>query len=261
MVVIKKQINILWTGGMDSTFRLIKLIIIFKKVVQPYYIIDVRRKSTIFELKAMDEIRKELISKYPYTEQQLLQTKMCLLEEIPHDEEINSSYTRLAKIESIGIQYEWLSRFCKYKKINEMELSLETAIYDKDNRTRKLLGKDLKELVSDTGVSYKLSDDAKGKDKYNIYGRFTFPAFDLTKSQKYKYSIENNFDEIIRLTWFCHTPTKKSKPCGKCHPCMAVYREGLAWRLPFCSKIRFRIWPMLRAIKRFINQNVKYILE
>ena len=33
----KKKINIFWTGGYDSTFRLCYLLIMEKKIVQPYY--------------------------------------------------------------------------------------------------------------------------------------------------------------------------------------------------------------------------------
>jgi len=35
-----EPINLFWTGGWDSTFRLIQLVFVNKKTVHPYYIID-----------------------------------------------------------------------------------------------------------------------------------------------------------------------------------------------------------------------------
>ena len=248
-----QAINILWTGGMDSTFRLAQLLFIYKKNVQPYYIIDEERFSTQYELRAMEAIKKRCIQKDPENEKRILPTIFHDLKNIPADKEISDSYQRLVKIESIGIQYQWLARFCKFMQITDMELSLETAIFDKDNRTRKLLGEHLKEIESDTGKTFRLSESAKGLDKFAIYGYFTFPAYDFTKADKYEYSVKYKFDDVIRLTWFCHMPTKWGKPCGKCHPCRAAYREGLKWRLPFSAKIRYHTWPFLRKITKAVN--------
>ena len=52
------KINLLWTGGWDSTYRLLEILLIEKKVVQTYYLIDQTRLSHELEMKRMDEIRK-----------------------------------------------------------------------------------------------------------------------------------------------------------------------------------------------------------
>lgn len=248
-----QAVNILWTGGMDSTFRLAQLIFIYKKKVQPYYIIDEDRFSTQHELRAMKKITKLCIQKDLENEKRILPTIFYELKNIPSDKEISVSYKRLVKIENIGIQYDWLARFCKFQGIKNMELSLETAIFDKDNRTRKLLGEHLEEIESETGKTFRLSKNAKGLDKFKIYGWFTFPAYNFTKADKYEYSINYGFDDVIRLTWFCHMPTKTGKPCGKCHPCRAAYREGLKWRLPFSAKLRYHTWPFLRRVTKLMG--------
>ena len=51
--------KILWTGGWDSTFRVIEL---SRKnvVIQPIYVLDSGRKSTDYELKAIDKIIQDL---------------------------------------------------------------------------------------------------------------------------------------------------------------------------------------------------------
>lgn len=49
----KKSVNLFWTGGWHSTFRLIQLVLLHQKVVQPYYLIDHYKKSTLFKTCAM----------------------------------------------------------------------------------------------------------------------------------------------------------------------------------------------------------------
>jgi len=249
----KRPVKLFWTGGWDSTFRLIQLTVIYGRIVQPYYILDPGRNSTLFEIKAMTKIKEMLFLKYPQIKKLILPTHYADLTGIPVVEEISQSYMRLTKIETIGIQYEWLARFCATKNITDMEISNETAIYDADNRTRKLLGDDLDRIEITDEVYYKLNDKAKGKDVYNIYGCYKFPVFDFTKQDMYNLSLEMGFDDVMNLTWFCHMPTRFSKPCGKCHPCRVVYREGLKWRLPFVAKMRYHTWPTLRIIARFLR--------
>ncbi len=52
--VIDFMKNVLWTGGWDSTFRVLELVIMKKEMVQPHYILDEDRASTQKELHAYD---------------------------------------------------------------------------------------------------------------------------------------------------------------------------------------------------------------
>ena len=49
----KQTINVLWTGGLDSTCRVAQLSQMDNITIQPYYIVDPGRKSVEYELKAM----------------------------------------------------------------------------------------------------------------------------------------------------------------------------------------------------------------
>ena len=60
-----QPINLFWTGGMDSTFRLIQLTVVYNKVVQPYYIIDPNRNSILFEIPGNGIHFKHFIFKIP----------------------------------------------------------------------------------------------------------------------------------------------------------------------------------------------------
>ena len=50
--------TLLWTGGWDSTFRLLYHVLIDKQPVQPIYFINPDRQSLREELKSMALIRK-----------------------------------------------------------------------------------------------------------------------------------------------------------------------------------------------------------
>ena len=60
-------VNIFWTGGLDSTLRVLKLIVVLKKKVRPHHIIDPYRKSRFEELKAIENVKSAIFKRFPYT--------------------------------------------------------------------------------------------------------------------------------------------------------------------------------------------------
>lgn len=157
----------------------------------------------------MTKIKDALVNKRPEIKNLILPTIIKELNEIKYDKAIAESYHRLTEVETIGIQYKWLVLFCADEEINGMEISNETAICDEDNRTRRLMGDDLDKIESEYGVYYKLNERAKETDMYKVYGNFNFPVFDFTKQEMFEYSKKFGFDDVMKLSWFCHTPTKK----------------------------------------------------
>src|SRR5688572_7249740 len=117
MFTMEKPINLLWTSGWDSTFRLLELLLVHKRYIQPYYVIDRTRKSLEFELKAMEKIKSLVFKKDPQTKRLLQSTVFKELPEIKPNIIISEQYKRLAAIEHLGIQYEWLPRFAEEMKI------------------------------------------------------------------------------------------------------------------------------------------------
>jgi hypothetical protein len=55
----KTVVNILWTGGWDSTFRMLQLST-KDIIIQPFYIIDDNRVSRNFELNAIRTITEDI---------------------------------------------------------------------------------------------------------------------------------------------------------------------------------------------------------
>ena len=53
-------VNLLWTGGWDSTFRLLQLLLLHRVAVAPHYLEDPTRASTQIELETMARIADQL---------------------------------------------------------------------------------------------------------------------------------------------------------------------------------------------------------
>jgi len=86
-------IPLLWTGGWDSTFRLLQLVIEKGCLVEPYYILNPKRKSLQNELKAMDNIRNTIEHKYPNKQNHILCTNYISLYDMPDDKEIKKAFS------------------------------------------------------------------------------------------------------------------------------------------------------------------------
>lgn len=104
---MKKQItNILWTGGWDSTYRIVQLSFL-DIAIQPIYVIDPGRGSIDYELKSMNRIVLEL-QKRKGTHARFLPILAYNLSDIPKNDEVSIAYETIRESVKIGSQYEWL---------------------------------------------------------------------------------------------------------------------------------------------------------
>ncbi len=227
-----RHINLLWTGGWDSTFQLLQLLIIERCEVTPYYIIDYDRKSTKAELNAMELIQKQIVEQHSFTKEFLQPLQFFNIDDIPQNEAITKAYEAIQNENFIGHQYEWLARFCEFKGISELQLCIF-----KDGRVDAAIA-DFKTFNQDEPDIFYIDKEHKGKREYTLFKYFTFPILNLSKHKIKIITQTQNLSDIMALTWFCHRPTKNMKPCGKCHPCLYTAKEGLGSRIPLKSRIR-----------------------
>lgn len=229
---------LLWTGGWDSTFRLLSLAITERRTVQPYYVLDdpKLRPSVTAERDAMARIRKCLSECAPHAASLIAPTVECHLADIGPNREITHQFEHSLRSAFIGGQYEWLARFCVDRGITGLELSIH-----RDDRARELL----EDLVDESRMQ--LDPRHVGDPRYELFKYFRFPLFDKTKRQMREEAQAARFDELMKLTWFCHRPVN-GEPCGRCNPCIYTIEEGLADRVPLRGRIRYqlRVLPRLR---------------
>ena len=235
-----ESVNILWTGGWDSTFRVLQLST--KEVnIQPYYLRDNWRKS---EEKEIDNIAllTELIRALPTTICTFSELIIGDVSKIDKDEDIYKAFITLRQAfkkttnRQIGEQFEWLARFSK--SVGNLELSAEKGTRPAD-------------IINTYGATKKVNDDKIGmyyivdkenssNDIINFFGNFHLPLLDYTKLSMKKEAEDNGFIDIMNKTWFCYTPIA-DEPCGSCNPCFTTIEAGLEYRFSDAALRRYKL--------------------
>ncbi|XLS29149.1 7-cyano-7-deazaguanine synthase [Flavobacteriaceae bacterium M23B6Z8] len=255
----QKTIHVFWTGGWDSTFRILQLA---QKnvIIQPYYLKD-DRLSEQFELAAIDTITKliEQLSSTRCTIKSLITEQVSDLEE---DQAITQAYHRirndfmmLSDGNKLGSQYEWLAKFSK--DIANLELGIEK-------------GAKIIDIVTSFGGFERNFDKVKGafytveknssEDLKMIFGNYDFPLILITKAEMKKIAEKEGYGHIMDETWFCHKPITE-KPCGKCNPCVQTIEFGFEYRFTKDALQRYRIKKYLKILEEIIPFHIRFSIK
>lgn len=217
-----KIYNVLWTGGWDSTYRVIQLYRL-GVTIQPIYIIDHRRKSYPKELEAIEKVKKALPLRFPNSKCQIRPLITLNRKEISSDYFLKSIYRILKRKVNLGKQYYWLA--CVAKNYSNLELSLHSEDMDRFFFTEQLL-----QINDDvTGVNWKINPKKVDFFRRQLFSNMTFPLIDISKPEMKLIAEKDDFYDLMELTWFCHKSTEK--PCGNCNPCIQYVRDGFGFRL------------------------------
>lgn len=218
--------NILWTGGWDSTFRVLDLVLLKEQEVQPFYILDRDRKSTPLELETMNKIKAMIAEVKPGAEKLIKNHILIELNEIPEDPGFTSKYNKLLSVSFLGSQYDWLGRYAKNIGLDDLELCIH-----KDDKAEGFIKDDVRFVVDGNDGYYELTSPPKN-EALTIFEVYRFPLLSMTKVGMGEVARLNGFSHIMEETWFCFRPTKDRKPCGLCNPCKYTREEGLGRRVP-----------------------------
>ena len=229
--------NVLWTGGWDSTFRLLDLILIKGSKVKPYYIIASDRLSTGTEIRTMKNIKQVLFYNYPRTKSLLLPTKFREVCDIKPNALTTRSFEEIRRNNYfIGSQYEWLARFADESGISDIELSIH-----KDDKAHKTLEPFVTQSFEANRLYYRVKESLSNTSEYTLFKYFKFPIFNLSKLDIENIAKKSGFYDIMEYTWFCHNPRNNNSPCGICKPCMYTIEEGLGRRIPLTGHIMYHL--------------------
>jgi hypothetical protein len=219
---MEKVYNVLWTGGWDSTFRIIQLYRLDAKI-QPIYIIDHGRKSYPKELEAIEKITQELPLKFNGSKGEILPLLIFKRKDIPFNIYLKLIHKYLRKKESFGSQYYWLA--CVAKNYKGIEVS-----FHKEDLYRFFNKSQLLKMDDDiTGVNWKINPKKVDFFRRQLFVNMNFPLIEITKPEMKRISEEHNYFDLMELTWFCHKSLEK--PCGKCNPCKQYIRDGFGFRV------------------------------
>lgn len=221
------SVKLLWTGGWDSTFRLLQLLLRHRVPVTPYYLEDPTRPSTATEIATMARIAERLYERFPHTRELLHPLRRAAVADIEVDEDIASALREIRGRIFIGSQYAWLPAFCRREALDGMELGVHV-----DDKVQAVLRDCTMEFDHPAGFRSVRVDPARaGAAERLLFGRFTFPLFQVDKRDIERDALAAGWGELMEMTWFCHKPVH-GKPCGFCPPCVYTIEEGLARRVP-----------------------------
>lgn len=185
------------------------------------------------EILTMTKIIMSLKKDYPNWYANLRSTYYYSIAEISSVPSITHSFAKLKEKFNIGDQYEWISRFCKSQGISSMQLGLEKAA---SSKASSLLKGRVKPLSRSGETSFVLANELSEDDVIEVFRFYEFPLLETTKEEMYAISKECNFEHLMLMIWFCHTP-RFGKPCGICNPCVSTAKENLGFRIN--RRIRF----------------------
>jgi len=167
--------TVLWTGGSDSTFRVLDLVIRCKSVVQPVYVLDHNRRGTGYEINAMLHIRRTLGAKAPDAALRLLPTIYRDLDAIRSDPVVLERFAILGRRAPIGVQYRWLAEFAKQEGLDALELAVH-----RDDRAFVFLDGQTVGVPGSPGDVHSLRAD-NPDDALELFRPFRFPVLDWSK--------------------------------------------------------------------------------
>ena len=232
------RVDVLWTGGWDSTFRVLFLSMVEEREVRPHYVLDFGRKSSVRELMAISDVRREIEKIDENAARQIKELIVTPVTEISPIEEVSLAHGRLKNRAKLGDQYDWLSRYARQRNIENLELSVHVD----DKAYNFLQGK--VEQRDEGGWS--LRDDAKGD--IEIFSCFSFPLLEMSKIRMREEAKKLGFIHALEKSWFCHTP-HKGAPCGTCGPCIFTIEEGMEYRLPASALRAYKTRHIRNALK------------
>lgn len=229
----QKTSHVFWTGGQDSTFRLLQLLLTTEDLVQAHYIVR-HEGSTGNEIDTQNKIRRATIEKHPELRSRFLPTIYTNEDLIPKYTDIDQEIERIRKKVKVHEQLQILARYCRAFKIEQIDL-----IYERD-----LVVDEDKRVAHHFGVS-------------SAFQSFTNPLVHMTKRDCYLMAKDKGWDDLLLLSSFCRRPKKKDKPCGICGPCSDVLENGMGFRLPLIARMKAGIQLPFRQYyrKNYLNQN------
>lgn len=225
-------ISLLWTGGWDSTFRVLSLVLEQGATVQPWYVLDEERASTGTEIDTMLALRAAVAEQAPRGA--ILPTRYREKADIPPDAEATARFRRLTTRVPMGPQYRWLAWLAAAENLDGLELSVH-----REDRAHAALEPYVEPYATPVGASYRLVANPEEPDA-ELFRPFRFPLLDWTKPAMQEHAARAGYADLLERTWFCHSPVR-GRPCGLCGPCGFAIDEGVGRRVPLRRRVRRRL--------------------
>ena len=244
--------RIFWSGGWDSTFRILTLLSETDLAIQPYYVIDPERPSAAIELETIYFLRDQMQRYLGLDSSRLLPMETIAMDAIPEDAEVDCAHQELRKHGYVGLQYAWLARFARWQQLENIELSVERGI----NIYPHIEGK-IERTFHNDGTNYRLATEAY--PEATVFGPFLFPLIMRSSREIHAEAADRGWDCVLDRTWFCYRPVAGRYPCGSCRPCVYIMdKNPERYRLPLLGRVRYFA---IEKPKRVLPKSGKTLLK
>lgn len=229
-----KIISIFWTGGFDSTYRLIDLLL-SGYTVEPIYIakrID-GRFSIQREHYTMKKLRNEIIKTFPHVKKAFLSTVEVRNVFIPEtlaelvkdigfsgknkatEWSVENGYARHAgQVAQLGKQYLYLG-LVSLMHHRPIEMSITNSPGRTTTFFKPITGEGRRKRI-DPAVF-----QAPENEPRSLFRNIRFPIIDMSKLDMYKDAERKGYVHLLYNTWSCwgKTDVRYGEPCGECRNC------------------------------------------
>ncbi|MCI5162696.1 MAG: hypothetical protein D3917_11905 [Candidatus Electrothrix sp. AX5] len=248
MNIDKDEKIILWTGGWDSTFRILSTLLTQDGPnIRPLYLLDTSRASTINELETIHKIKKQIFKKGKYYSDKLKPMLIIDSSDIPEISEIREAYCKIRQTNWLGSQYVQLAELINHFKLTYPEISIEA-----DVKPLQVFLQSNVVTCNDINILPAKTNNGIFKSYCEIFKYFSFPLIFKSKFDMHQESLSFEISEELQMSWFCHTP-RRGQPCGLCGPCQDIVKADMAWRLPFLSRLICKTKRNLNKMKEKLN--------
>ena len=220
--------HVLWTGGWDSTFRVVDLLLTHGRAVQPWYVVDPSRRTTGREQAAMAEIATWIGRRDPRAGAHLAPVRVLSVADIRVDPVVREAATLIRQRVRLPEQYVWLAELTRMQGLPALEVGIEHRAETPALAEAAVIREDAP-APEDWWV---VTADGSPPGTHTLYGLFRLPILEYDKADLGRQAAERGFSEALELTWFCRWPTVFGNPCGFCVPCQTTRLGGLGRRVP-----------------------------
>lgn len=248
-------VHIFWTGGLDSTYRVVELSR-NECVIQPHYIITSRR-TVENELQAISEITA-LLNSDKRTIAKLLPVETFPKTELEVYPDIQSAWDLLHELKDFkSQQYPLLARYARQKK-----LKLEMGIQFSENGSVVKVVDESYLVDSPDYDDVLMIDPEKGSQEwasFTLFQDFLFPKslYHKTKAEEIEELRSQGYDKVLKKVWTCFDPVF-GLPCGHCFACKSAMKEGAGMMVPLTGYIlgglRLYYGKFLRNTKKILKR-------
>lgn len=221
---IKNMKFVFWTGGYDSTFRLLQLLIILKKPVVAVYVSDPTtdsRQNTTYEIQAMNNIIKKVKRRFPFTRE--LFKEFIIIRQVPfRSRNLDRTFRELQKkypefyrrFEDGKIYYGQMEKLSIVSKRFKRPMDIGVIRNERDHEVYR----------NDYLMRYKshrCTFSSKMPYLWRAFCWLRFPIAHITKEEMVLIAHQYYFSDILLFdTISCRWPKKRGRlPCKKCHMC------------------------------------------